>query len=122
VAFAGLSGDFNPLHLDAESTREGMFGGRVAHGLLVLSAATGLAWQLGLMTGTVEAFMGLAWKFRKPVKIGDTIRVELTITQRKAMPAAGGGIVELNVVVKNQRDETVQKGQWTAMVKSRPAR
>ncbi len=121
VAFAGVSGDFNPLHLDAESTRDGMFGGRIAHGLLVLSAASGLAWQLGITTGTVEAFLSLEWKFRAPVKIGDTICVEAEVTQRKAMPSAGGGVVTLNVVVKNQRGETAQKGQWTVMVKNRPA-
>ncbi len=121
VAFAGISGDYNPLHMDAESTRDGLFGERVAHGLLGLSVASGLAWQLGVMAGTVEAFMSLEWKFRAPIKIGDTIRVEAEITQRKAMPSAGGGIVTLNVVVKNQRDETAQKGQWTVMVKSRPA-
>ncbi len=121
VAFAGVSGDFNPLHMDAEATREGTFGERIAHGLLVLSAASGLAWQLGAMAGTVEAFLSLEWKFRAPVKIGDTIHVEAKVAQRKAMPSAGGGLVTLNVVVKNQRDETVQKGQWTVMVKSRPA-
>lgn len=121
VAFAGLSGDFNPLHLDAEATREGMFGGRIAHGLLVLAAASGLAWQLGVMAGTVQAFLSLDWKFRAPVRIGDTIHVEAEVAQRKAMPSAGGGIVTLNVVVKNQRDETVQKGQWTVMVKSKPS-
>lgn len=121
VAFAGLSGDFNPLHLDAEATREGMFGGRIAHGLLVLAAASGLAWQLGVMVGTVQAFLSLEWKFRAPVRIGDTIHVEAEVAQRKAMPSAGGGIVTFNVVVKNQRDETVQKGQWTVMVKSKPS-
>jgi len=120
VMFAGVSGDYNPLHLDAESTREGMFGGRVAHGLLVLSAATGLAWQLGFMGGTVEAFLSLEWKFRAPVKIGDTIHVEAQVKQLKAMRSAGGGLVVLNVVVKNQEGKTVQKGEWTAMVKSRP--
>lgn len=121
VAFAGLSGDFNPLHMDAEFTRGGLFGERVAHGLLVLSVASGLAWQLGILAGTVEAFMSLEWKFRAPVKIGDTVHVEAEVTRRKSMPSAGGGVVALNLAVKNQRGETVQKGEWTVMVKSRPA-
>ena len=120
VSFAGLSGDFNPLHLDADYMRDSMFGERIAHGLLVLSAASGLAWQLGFMAGTVEAFLSLEWKFRAPVKIGDTIHVEAEVKQRKAMPSANGGIVSLDVLVKNQAGKTTQKGQWTVMIKNRP--
>ncbi|MBN1889296.1 MAG: MaoC family dehydratase N-terminal domain-containing protein [Thermoflexales bacterium] len=121
VSFAGLSGDYNPLHLDAEYTRDGMFGGRIAHGLLILSVASGLAWQLGFMAGTVEAFLSLEWKFRAPVKIGDTIHVEAEVKHCKAMPSANGGIVSLDVLVKNQAGKTTQKGQWTVMIKNRPA-
>ncbi len=55
VMFAGLSGDYNPLHTDQEYAQQTIFGGRIAHGLLMLAIASGLAMQLGFMLGTVEA-------------------------------------------------------------------
>lgn len=121
MQFAGLSGDWNPMHTDAEYAKGTMFGERVAHGLLGLSIATGLAMQLGFLDRTVEAFTGLDWKFRAPIKIGDTIHMTAEVTKRKAMPGgASGGFVNFNVVVKNQRDETVQRGEWTIVVKGKP--
>lgn len=121
MAFAGISGDWNPMHVDAEYAKTTPFGERVAHGMLGLSIATGLAMQLGFLDRTVEAFTTLEWKFRAPIKIGDTIRAEAEVTQKKSVPGGvGGGFVSFNVVVKNQRDETTQKGSWTIVVKSKP--
>jgi len=119
ITFAELSGDTNPLHIDPEYARTTMFGERIAHGLLGLSVASGLAWQTGLMEGTAEAFIGLDWKFRAPIRIGDTIRVQMVATQKKAMPHLGGGFVTISAVVLNQRDEVVQKGTWTVLVRAR---
>jgi acyl dehydratase len=120
VLFAGLSGDYNQIHTDVEFTKGTRYGERVAHGLLGLSIASGLAARLGLIEGTVEAFTGLEWKFRSPILIGDTIRVRLEVKRKKEMPRLGGGFVTLDVAVLNQRDETVQKGTWTALIKSAP--
>ena len=119
MLFAGLSGDWNAIHIDAEYSKTGSFGERVAHGLLGLSIATGLAMQLGFLDRTVEAFTSLDWKFRAPIKIGDTIHLTAEVTKTRAV-SQGGGFVTFNVVVKNQRDETVQKGEWMIVVKSRP--
>ena len=93
---------------------------RVAHGLLGLAIASGLGERLGFMAGTVEAFMSLDWKFRAPIKIGDTIHLRIQVARKKAMRRLGGGIIVLDLAVVNQRDETVQKGQWTVLVKSKP--
>jgi acyl dehydratase len=120
VAFAALTGDYNPLHCDAEYAKETIFGERIAHGLLGLSIASGLIERLGFIAGTVEAFLGLDWKFRGPIKIGDTIRVEAQVTRKKEMQRLGGGLIVLDVAIVNQSDETVQKGQWTALIKSKP--
>jgi len=120
VAFAALSGDWNPMHTDAEYAKTGMFGQRVAHGLLVLSIASGLAVRLGFMEETVLAFRELTWKFSRPVMIGDTVRLRVVVHQRKAMRRLGGGAVVFDVSVLNQRDEVVQRGQWSVLVKSRP--
>lgn len=118
--FAGLSGDYNQLHTDAEYAKETMFGERVAHGLLGLSIASGLASRLGFAEGTAEAFTSLDWKFRGAIRIGDTIRVRLEVTRKKKMSRLGGGFVIFDVVILNQEDETVQKGSWTMLIRSAP--
>jgi acyl dehydratase len=119
VNFAGLTGDTNPMHTDAEFAKSTPFGERIAHGMLGLSYAVGLAWMLGFMDGTVIAFTGLEWKFKGPVKIGDTIHVVGKVKQTKSMPAMGGGMVVFSMRLMNQRDETVQQGEWTALIKSK---
>ena len=121
VNFAGLSGDFNPMHTNADFAAGTPFGQRVAHGLLGLSVASGLAYQMGFLEGTVIAFTGLEWKFREPIFIGDTIRVQVKVVKKRAMPAAGGGFVTFDVKVVNQQDKVTQKGQWTVLVASQPA-
>jgi len=120
VLFAGLSGDYNPLHTDVEYARETMFGERIAHGILGLSIATGLAARMSFAEDTVQAFTGLEWKFRAPIKIGDTVRARFEVQKKREMRRLGGGFVTFGVVVLNQRDETVQKGTWTMLVKSAP--
>ena len=120
VLFSGLSGDYNQLHTDAEFAKGTLHGERIAHGLLGLSIASGLVSQTGFASGTVEAFTGLEWKFRGPIKIGDTIRAQLEVRRKKAMARLGGGFVVFDVSVFNQRDEVVQKGQWTVLARSIP--
>lgn len=121
VRFAGLSGDFNPIHVNASYAATTMFGQRIAHGLLVLSVASGLATGLGFMGEKVEAFMGLEWKFRAPVLIGDTIHVEIAVASTRPMRRLGGGLVGFDVQVVKQDGTTVQKGNWQLLFKSRPA-
>lgn len=121
VNFAGVSGDFNTIHTDAEYAKSTPFGERIAHGLLGLSVASGLGMQLGFLDGTVIAFTGLEWKFKNPIKIGDTIHMVGTVKQTKAMKAMGGGFIILDARVINQRDEIVQQGEWTLLMKSKPA-
>ncbi len=120
MLFAGLSGDYNQLHTDAEFAQETMFGERIAHGLLGLSIASGLASRLGFAEGTAEAFTSLDWKFRKPIMFGDTIHAHLTVKRKKAMARLGGGFVVFDVKVINQEGKTVQKGSWTILIKGAP--
>lgn len=119
VSFAMLSGDWNPLHTDAEAAKASPYGQRIAHGLLVLSIASGLTERLGILNDTVIGFMGLDWEFRAAVKIGDTIRVQATVSELKPMPRLGGGYVTLKIQVRNQEDKVVQRGTWTVLVKSK---
>jgi acyl dehydratase len=122
VAFAALSGDWNAMHTDAEFAAKHPFGQRVAHGLLVLSIASGLAIRLGFMEETVLAFREMGeWKFSLPVFFGDTVRVQATVTETKSMPRLGGGLVTLKVQVLNQDDKVVQRGTWGVLVRGQGA-
>jgi len=122
VGFAGLSGDFNRIHTDKQYAANSPFGARVSHGLLGLSIASGLALRTGILEGTVMAFREIiGWKFTKPVYLGDTIHVEMEITETKAMRRLGGGSVILQMDVKNQDGVTVMKGSWNTLVMSKPA-
>jgi 3-hydroxybutyryl-CoA dehydratase len=121
VLFAGLSGDFNQIHIDAEYSKTTPFGARVAHGLLGLSIASGLVVQTGFMEGTIMAFREVnEWKFIKPIFIGDTIHVETEVKEVKAIPRIGGGSIVIVLDVKNQSGDTVMKGSWTALIAGRP--
>jgi 3-hydroxybutyryl-CoA dehydratase len=121
VSFAGLSGDYNQIHTDAEFSSKTPFGKRVAHGLLGLSIASGLAMRTGVLEGTVIAFREINnWKFSLPVYIGDTIHAELTIIETKSLPRLGGGSIIIEISVKNQKNEITMKGTWTALVASKP--
>lgn len=118
VNFAGLTGDYTQIHTNAEFARTSFFGQRVAHGPLVLSIAGGLMVQQGFIEGTILAFREMAWKFSQPVYIGDTIHVEGVITETKAVPRLGGGLVFIDVQVINQANQRVQTGKWTVLVAS----
>jgi 3-hydroxybutyryl-CoA dehydratase len=121
VTFAGLSGDYNQIHTDAEFSKNTPFGQRVAHGLLGIAIASGLAMRTGVLEGTVLAFREInEWKFSKPIFIGDTVLVELDVKETKAMPRLGGGSVIIELSVKNQHEEVTMKGLWTVLVASKP--
>ncbi len=122
MEFARLSGDDNRIHTDPEFSKTTPFGRQIAHGLLGLSIASGLAWQTGLMDGTVIAFREVKeWKFVKPVFIGDSIQVELETTETKALPRIGGGSVTIALEVKNQNDEVCHRGAWVVLIASKPS-
>lgn len=121
VSFAGLSGDYNQIHTNAEFSSRTPFGKRVAHGLLILSIVSGLAMRTGVLEGTVIAFREVNnWKFSLPVFIGDTIHADLIIVETKSLPRLGGGSIVIELSVKNQNNEVTMKGTWTALVASRP--
>jgi len=119
--FAGLVGDFNPLHVDEQYSAATQFGGRIAHGPLTMSMAIGLMSQLNLIDGTALALLNLHWDFHGPVRIGDTVHARVTPTERKATSDPSRGIVTLRFEVINQRDETIQVGTLMLLIKRRMA-
>lgn len=107
--------------MDDVFARGRMYGARVAHGLLVLSVASGLLMQTGILGGTVGAFREInQWKFLKPVYFGDTVTVRMDVMQTKAAPALGGGLVKVTIRVLNQDQTPVMKGVWSMFVLSKP--
>jgi 3-hydroxybutyryl-CoA dehydratase len=120
VGFAALSGDWNSLHTDAEYAAQHPFGQRVAHGLLGLCIAEGLADRLGFVEKTALAFREIgSWTFRRPIFIGDTIRVRVTVVERQPVRRLGGGLVTFQVEILNQDDKVVQRGRWGVLVQGR---
>lgn len=122
VGFAGVSGDFNPIHLDRESTANGMFGQRVAHGVLGISIGTGLVDSLGLFRRTMGAMLGIdSWTFKEPIFIGDTIHLVLTIEGLRLTSKGGKGVVNRRFDLVNQHGRVAQTGVITALILGRPA-
>jgi len=119
VRFAGLSGDFNPLHMDELFARETPHGTRIAHGMLTASIASGLAAQAGLFDGTALALMAVHMKFTGAVYPGDTLQLTLEVAGKKKTPDGSGGIVQLKTYMENQKKVVVSEGKWTLLLKSK---
>jgi acyl dehydratase len=119
VIFAGLSGDYNVLHTDAEFMKTSIFGERIAHGLLGLAIQSGLLGRAMPPYATL-AFVGVRWKFKGPIKIGDTIRVWARVASKGEASKPDRGLITLERRVLNQRDEVVQEGETDLLVECRP--
>ena len=120
VQFAALTGDFNPMHTDAEYSKDSIMGQRVAHGMLTISYAVGQAYQLGILERTVLGFRGLEMKFSSPVYIGDTIHAELKVAETRAARRLGGGVVALDIRIVKQDGVVAQKGSLSLLMMSKP--
>lgn len=118
VLFAGLSGDFNPLHCNHELSKTGPFGRPVAHGLLGMAVATGLITQAPRLD-TLAFLAILEWKFLAPIQFGDTIRVISRVDDLQAQARGRRGIVTWRRRVLNQDSVTVQEGRTQTLVRGR---
>jgi 3-hydroxybutyryl-CoA dehydratase len=109
VLFAVVSGDVNPVHLDDGYARTTMFGERIAHGMYtggLISAALAVK-----LPGPGTIYLGQNLKFERPVKLGDTITVHLTILEK----IAGKNIVKVDTLATNQHGKNVVSGTATVM-------
>ncbi len=111
LQFVNLVGLTEPLFLDLEYIKkDSLFGERIAPGSLTFGMAEGLTVQTGIIHGTGLAFAGLDFmRLFGPVKVGDTIQVEIEVLDTKPVPQRGGGIVRYRHLVKNQRGETIME-------------
>jgi acyl dehydratase len=116
--FAGLAGDFTPIHVDDAFARTTPFGERIAHGPLTLSVAVGLLTQTGLLGERVIGLVNVNWDFAGPVRIGDTIRAKVTVEEVRPTSKTGRNLATFLFEVVNQRGETVQTGRLRVIVKA----
>ena len=114
VMFAGLSGDYNPLHVDHEYARQTPFGRPIAHGLLGLSLVAGLSSHSPHVA--TDAFMGIrCWDFMKPTYIGDTVHVVTEVASKQTKSRRRGQVVWKRELV-NQDGHVVQSGMFETLV------
>ena len=119
--FAGLSGDFNPIHTDDTFAQASPFGQRIAHGLLGLSVMTGLSIRLGIWEASTIALLGIEeWRFLGPIFAGDTVHAVVEIAGKRATSDGRRGVLDRRYTLVNQRGEAVQQGRLPLLVKCRP--
>lgn len=124
VGFAGLSGDFNRLHVDAEYAAAAPFGQRIAHGLLVLSVLSGLTTQSSgyrALEPWIVALLDIGCRFPKPTFIGDTIHAQVTVVERTPTSRQDRSVVVFRREAVNQRGEVVVQADFKMMVRGEVA-
>lgn len=119
VNFAGISGDYNPLHIDATFAAKTPFKQRIAHGMLSASISTGLGQTLGIFEGTTLALMNQTFAYKAAVFFGDTIRLRLTVESVKPSSRGGKGVVVFCSEILNQDDKAVIVGTWTVLFRDK---
>ncbi len=120
VNFAGLSGDFNPIHIDHEFARATPFRRPIAHGLLILSIASGLTVYCPPMR--TLAFLGIReWQFLDAVFIGDTVRVQGRAIAKEERGRGRRGVITWYRAILNQNGKVVQQGQTQTLVEAKAA-
>jgi len=120
VAFAGVSGDFNPLHTDSRFAESSIYGERIAHGALVLSLTTGLRQRVGLFDGTLMGLLEIrSWRFTAPVRIGDTIRVVCEVIELRETSKPDRGVMVQHIDVLDQDERVVAAGEFVMLLRRR---
>ena len=119
-AFADVSGDRNPLHLDAAYARGTVFGRPVAHGVLGLAVATGLLNRMRLTAGTLVALVGVEWDFRRPLLPGAAVTLDVAVESRRETRDAGRGLVVLAASLSDEAGTEIQAGKLRMLVRRRP--
>ncbi len=119
MAFAGLSGDFNPLHTDAEFASTTPIGERIAHGMLTVAISTGMSNWTGIFAGTTIALAEQNIQYKAVVKFGDTVHLEMRVIEKRETSKPDRGIVKFAAQMINQHGDLVVDMIWTLMMRRR---
>lgn len=115
LAYAGVAGDFSPIHMDEVYAQSTVFGGRIAHGLMGLSLTDGMKVQSGFFRDGIA--LGWSWNFKKPIRIGDTLQVKFRVADMRIPKSRDDmGILTIAIELLNQHGEVVQEGEHRLMV------
>lgn len=118
VSFAMVSGDWNAIHTDEEFAKNTYYGKRVVHGVFGIALMTGLMDRAGWFDGSAIAMLGIdGWRFTGPVFVGDTLHCRVEITGKRLTSKGDRGILERKFSLLNQRDEVVQEGNISLMIR-----
>jgi acyl dehydratase len=122
MLFAMFSGDMNPIHVDEEFAKANSpFGGRIPQGLAILSIASGLQERLGLFAGTGRGLVDQTIRYRRPVRLGDTIAVRLTVREATDRPDRDWGTLLVGYEIVTSDGTVAIEGTQTILVGNRPA-
>lgn len=120
--FSMVSGDWNPIHSDAEYARETPYGERIVHGVLGVAIVTGMFDRLGIFEDSALALLGIdEWRFRAPILVGDTVHMELDIAAKRLTSKGDRGIIDRRIRLVRHDGTVLQDGRMGMMIKLRPA-
>jgi acyl dehydratase len=118
--FSMLSGDWNPIHADAEYAAGTRYGKRIVHGVLGMAVCTGMLHEMGIFHGSAIAMFGFEqWKFTAPLFVGDTVHLRLTITELSLGKSGNSGRLGRRFELINQKGEVVQDGLSGLLIQTR---
>lgn len=118
--FSMLTGDWHPIHADAEYAKSTRFGERLVHGVFGIALALGMMYPLGIFEESAVALLGITdWQFKRPIVVGNTLRMRLRILDKEPGSSGKVGRVGRWFELINEAGDIIQAGRGDALVLTR---